>query len=406
MWLGIALLVVASASGAWGFPQDQQKAAYAPAEYGAYQAAAREEHPQNRVKALDDFVAKYPMSALLPNVYRDYYIAYYPQKNYMKTIEYADKELALGEKVDIEKRLEAYIARAQAFFAGQADKSLQTPETLAKTRDAAAEGLETLASWQKPERMSDEQFAMQKKSVGVLFNSIAGIANSQLKDYKSAEASYRAALALDPNDAVTHSRLGLVYLQETPPQAPDGFWELSRSIALRGPHEAQERTYLRSQLLQYQQLSCEKLGDDEINELVTLAASSGNRPATLSIPSANDLQKTRDDTDNFLPWLQEGGDHGKTMWLATCGLTYPDVAIRVMEITPSSGDNLTLQVFRAPTREAMQAATAPNMEVHVVGQPEAKRIQKDEFVRFTGTLSTYQQRPFVLTWDNAKVNIR
>ena len=34
----------------------------------------------------------------------------------------------------------------------------------------------------------------------------------------------------------------------------------------------------------------------------------------------------------------------------------------------------------------MQAATAPNMEVHVVGQPDAKRIQKDDYVRFTGTL--------------------
>ena len=107
---------------------------------------------------------------------------------------------------------------------------------------------------------------------------------------------------------------------------------------------------------------------------------------------------------NFLPWLQEGGDHGKTMWLATCGLEYPDVAVRVMEVTPGDGDNLTLKVFRAPTEEEMQAATGPNMEVHVMGQPEAKRIQKDDYVRFTGTVSGYSQSPFLLTWDNAKVN--
>ena len=29
---------------------------------------------------------------------------------------------------------------------------------------------------------------------------------------------------------------------------------------------------------------------------------------------------------------------------------------------------------------------------------------KDDFVRFTGTLSGYTQSPFLLTWDNAKVN--
>ena len=47
------------------------------------------------------------------------------------------------------------------------------------------------------------------------------------------------------------------------------------------------------------------------------------------------------------------------MWLATCGLEYPDVAVRVMEVTPGDGDNLTLKVFRAATEEEMQAATGP-----------------------------------------------
>jgi len=52
----------------------------------------------------------------------------------------------------------------------------------------------------------------------------------------------------------------------------------------------------------------------------------------------------------------------------------------------------------------MQAASEPNMEVHVIGQPDARRIPKDEFVRFTGTLNGYQPTPFLLTWDDAKIN--
>jgi tetratricopeptide (TPR) repeat protein len=405
-WLTIALLSWVGAAAGWAAsPQDQQaKPAYSLAEYNAFQTAHNEQNAQAKVKALDDFVVKYPASALLQYVYFDYYHAYYTLKNYPQTIEFADKLLALGDKVDFGSRLDALLARAEAFFGGSSDKAMQTPEQLTKARDAAAQGLQMLGSWQKPDKWTDDQFTQQKKSIGMMFNSVAGISESGLKDYKSAVDSYKAALAIDPNDAVTHYRLGAAYLQSTPPDGPSGYWELARAIALKVPGDTQVRAYLRSQLLHYQQLSCDKLVDDEMNQLVTLAAAGGDRPATLSIPSADDLKKAQEDTADFMPWLQEGGDHGKTMWMATCGLEYPDVAVRVMEITPGDGDRVTLKVFRAATEEEMQAATAPNMEVHVMGQPEAKRIQKDDFVRFTGTLTAYSQSPFMLTWDNAKVN--
>jgi hypothetical protein len=258
--------------------------------------------------------------------------------------------------------------------------------------------------------MTDDQFAAQKKSIGILLNSVAGLASSGLKDSKGAIAAYKAVLAIDPNDALTHYRLGIADLQETPPQALDGYWELSRAVALKVPSTDQVKAYLRSQILKYQQPSCDKLVDDEVNNLVTLAAASSDRPASLTIPSADDLMKARDDTANFIPWLQEGGDHGKVMWLATCGLEYPDVGVKVIDITPGDGDNLTLKVYRplatdpdAAAKE-MDAATTPNMEVHVAGQPDAKRVQKDDEVRFTGTLTSYSQSPFLLTWEMAKIN--
>jgi len=89
-------------------------------------------------------------------------------------------------------------------------------------------------------------------------------------------------------------------------------------------------------------------------------------PATLSIPSAADLQKARDDTTNFLPNLKAGGDAGKVMWLASCGLEYPDVGVRVMDAPAVDGDNVTLKVFRGATPEEIEAATDANMEVHIV----------------------------------------
>lgn len=415
-WIGAASLTAALLAGssavtAWAAPQDQaQKPAYTLPEYNAYQAAHSEKDPQAKVKALDAFVMSYPNSALLPYVYRDYYLSYYQLKNYPQTLDYVDKLLALGDKIDLGTRLESLVARGQAYFVGSTDKALQTPEAYTKARDAAAQGLQTLAQWQKPANMTDDQFAAQKKSIGILLNSVAGLASSGLKDSKGAETAYKAVLAIDPNDALTHYRLGIAYLQETPPVALDGYWELSRAIALKVPSTDQVKAYLRNQVLKYQQPSCDKLVDDEVNNLVTLAAASSDRPASLTIPSADDLMKARDDTANFIPWLQEGGDHGKVMWLATCGLEYPDVGVKVIEATPGEGDNLTFKVYRPIAADAdaaakeMDAATTPNMEVHVAGQPDAKRVQKDDEVRFTGTLTGYSQSPFLLTWDMAKIN--
>jgi len=408
--MGVALLVATSGTRVWAAPQDQAKPAYTLPEYNAYQAAHMEKDPANKIKLLDDFVAKYPMSALLMFVYNDYYTDYYAQKNYPKTLEYIDKLLALGDKVDIGTRIQSLAYRAQAFFAGSSMKELQTPDALAKARDAAADGLKTLAAWQKPDKMTDDQFANQKKSLGFVFDSVAGISESSLKDYKAAQGSFQAALVINPMDALTHFRLGTAYLQDMPPLVLDGAWELSRAIALKAPGDAQIRAYLRSQVLNYQQVSCDKLVDDEINNLITLAGSSADRPSSLTLPSAADLSKARDDTADFLPWLMEGADHGNVMWLATCGLEYPDVGVKVVEVDPGDGDNVTLKVYRpsatdpdAASKE-MDAAMTANMEVHVVGQPDAKKLMKDDEVRFTGTLTGYTQSPFLLTWDMAKVN--
>ena len=416
-WVSVALiaaaLVISAAAATWAAAQEQQqqqaKPNYTLAEYNAYQAAHNEKDPQMKLKDLDDFVMKFPGSALMMYIYGDYYTTYYAQKNYPKTIEYVDKLLALP-MVDLGTKLQSLGYRAQAMLYGSGDKALQTPESYTKAKDAAAQGLQTLNQWQKPQNMTDDQFANNKKGLGVLFNSVAGIAESGLKDYKGAADSYKAVLALDPNDAVTHFRLGVAYLQEMPADAPNGFWELSRSIALKGPGEAQVRTYLRNQLLHYQQPSCDKLADDEMNQMITLAGTSPERPASMTIPSNEELQKARDDTANFLPWLQEGGDHGRVMWLATCGLEYPDVGVKVLDIMPGDNDSFTLKVYRPAAADPdaaakeMDAATTPNMEVHIASQPDVKRLMKDDAVRFTGTLKDYQQSPFLLTWDNAKIN--
>src|SRR3974390_2557502 len=67
---------------------------YTVAEYNAYTAAANDKNPATQLKALDDFVAKYPNSCLLNYIYPLYYQNYAAQKNFPKVMDYADKELA------------------------------------------------------------------------------------------------------------------------------------------------------------------------------------------------------------------------------------------------------------------------------------------------------------------------
>ena len=404
----IALGMGSGAAKLWAAPQaapDQAKPGYSLAEYNQYQAADKEQNPQQKVKLLDDFVKAYPNSSLMPYIYRDYYTAYMGLKNFAQSIEYADRMIALGDKIDTTGRLEAYYTRAQAFYLGMSDKALQTPDSLTKTRDAAIAGLKTLEDLKKPDNVDAAQFEQQKKGVKVLFNAVAALSSTSMKDFAAAAGYYKTLLSIDPNDAVSHYRLGIVYLQMTPPMGSDGFWELARAIDLKIPNDAQVRAYLKNQIIRYQQPACDKLVDDQMNELLTSASSATDRPSTLNVPSAADLQKARDDTANFIPALTAGGDAGKAMWLASCGLEYPDVGVRVMEPPMVEGDTVTLKVFRGATPEEIEAATMANMTVKIDGQPEAKKLDKDAVVRFTGTLTGYTQNPFMLMWDKAKINM-
>jgi tetratricopeptide (TPR) repeat protein len=405
--LWIALGCGTGAGKLWAAPraaQDQSKPGYSLAEYNQYQAADKETNSQQKIKLLDDFVKAYPNSTLMPYVYRDYYTTYMQLKNFCQAIDYADKMIALGDKIDTTGRLEAYYTRAQAFYLGMADKCLQTPDALTKARDTALAGLKTLDDLKKPDNVDDKQFEAQKKGVKVLFNAVAALSSTSMKDYAAAAGYYKTLLSIDPTDAVSHYRLGIVDLQMNPPMGSDGFWELARAIDLKIPNDAQVRAYLKNQIIRYQQPACDKLVDDQVTELLTLAASATDRPATLNVPSAADLQKARDDTANFIPSLMAGGDAGKAMWLASCGLEYPDVGVRVMEPPVVDGDTVALKVFRGATPEEIEAATAPNMGVKIEGQPEAKRLEKDAVVRFTGTLTGYTQNPFMLNWEKAKIN--
>jgi hypothetical protein len=176
---GLAVAFLLAGAAAWAVPQNQPQSP-TPAEQNAYQAAHNESDAQAKIKLLDDFTAQYPDSPLLPEAYTDYYLAYFSLKNYPETIAYADKLVALGDKVDAGSRILALVSREIAYSEDCADSALQTPAALAKTKEAAAQGLQLLSQWQKPVNpptnaavnvnmsngttgdLTDEQFALEK----------------------------------------------------------------------------------------------------------------------------------------------------------------------------------------------------------------------------------------------------
>lgn len=401
-------LILGSTAGAQDTSTGKQP--YTIAEYNAYQACAAEKNPAPLIKCLDDFTSKYPNSNLLVYIYPLYYRAYGALKNYPKVIENADKLTAIGDKAEAPIRYEALYYRSLAYTSAPAPKDTDpdAKDRATKARDTAVAGLKALGDLKKPDTASDADFAAQKKGPTILLNFTAGNASMTLKDAAAAIGFFKAALELDPDDPVTNYRLGQAYQATTPPQTMDAFWSFARAVTAKRAAETQAKSvqaYLRRLIASYQGGTvCENLTDAELTELLTLAKSSMDRPASYTLASSADLDAARKDMTiaSVITDLKAGGDKSKISWLASCGLEFPDVPAKVIEITP--GDIIGFKLAFVTSEAEFDAATTANMEIKVGGQPDASRVEKDSAIHFTGTLVSYDPDPtFMVHWDKAKI---
>jgi len=395
--------LAAQDAGAGGAAQPK----YTMPEYNAYTACAAEKNPATQVKCLDDFVAKYPSSSLLNYVYKLYYSNYYNQKNFPKTIEYSDKQLALGDKLTPTERYEAYYARAIAF------SNLPNPNADAAkaARAAASAGLKSIDAVPKPDEVDAAKFASDKKLGTIFFNGVAGIAGLAAKDCAGAAESFKAVLAITPDDLTSNANLGKAYSCMTPPQPLDALWAYARAATSKNANEQYSKSmkgYIRNLIGKYQGGTvCDPLTDAELNELLQLASSSVDRPASYTLVSSADLDTARASMTiaSVVTDLKAGGDKAKLTWTASCGLEFPGVPGKALEINPSA-DSTVLKLAFVTTDAEFEAATTPNMEVAIksADQPQAAKIEKDAFVHFTGTIESYDPDPaFMLHWDKAKI---
>jgi tetratricopeptide (TPR) repeat protein len=398
----------AMAQGTGGSAAGPQK--YTMAEYKDQQAAAAETNPAAQIKLLDDFVAKYPNSALLNYIYPLYYKNYGTQKNFPKTIEYCDKLIALGDKASVSEKYEALTIRAFAYD----NIPNPDPQTAKAAHDAALAGVKIVDSVPKPEGVDDAKFAEDKKRSIIFFYGTAANAALAAKDCAGAVESYKAVLAVTPDDLTSNYSLGKAYGCTNPPQQVDSLWAYARAATSKNATETQSKsvkTYLRKLIVNFQGGTvCDALSDAEMNELLQLASSSVDRPASYKLPSSADLDAARKDMTiaSVFTDLKAGGDKAKLTWTASCGLEFPDVPGKVIGVT-GGADPVVIKTAFVTTDAEFEAATTANMEFKIPSQPEAGKINPKSdpppFVHITGTLTSYDPDPaFMIHLEKGKVS--
>jgi len=390
---------------------------YTMPEYNSEQACQSEKNPTTMAKCLDDFVAKYPNSNLLIYVYPLYIQAYGQLKDYPKVIAYAQKEESLGDKIDATAKFNSYFTQAVAYTTLLGDPRFKNKEaqdpTLAKAIvDAVGKGLTTLGTVKKPDNVAEDAWGAQVKQFKITLNTVGAQASTVLKDYPSVINFYKAVLAVNPDEPITNYSLGRTYLSLTPPQPMDAIWYVARAVSSKSATEAQVKQltpYLRKLIENYQGGTvCDSITDSEQKELLQRAASSVDRPSSYNLPSSADLDTARKDMTiaSVVADLKAGGDKSKITWLASCGLEFPGVPGKVIEVVPGAADSdpIVFKIAFVTSDAEFDAATTPNMDLKVVGQPEAKRVEKDGAVHFTGTLVSYDPDPaFMLHWEKGKI---
>ncbi|HEX4075857.1 MAG TPA: tetratricopeptide repeat protein [Candidatus Acidoferrales bacterium] len=422
----LAGLVWASIAARPGAAQAAQSAqpTYTMQEYNSFQACQAEKDPVSKMNCLDGFITKYPNSTLIKyigQVYMQVCNQYAQAKDYAHAISCADRVLGLGDKMDVTVQLQAIQLRIQAFSASFNASAPDATAQLTKERDDAALAVQLLPKLPKPENVADEQFDAQKKQIAAFFNTAIAAADFQMKDYPNAITAYKTVLANTPNDALAEYRLGLAYMALTPPQPLDGMWAVARAIDLKIPDADKVKDYLRKTMINYEQPTCDTLIDGQLNEMLQLAQNSPDRPATYTIPASADLLKIAQSSTivTVLQDLSGGGDKAKMTWLAICGAEFPEVVGKIIDVQKSDA-YVDFMVYFGATQADVEAATTANMDVKVwtapnpaatagaasdiPPQPDVVRLEKDDPIRFSGTLVAYDPSPFMLHWDKVKVD--
>jgi hypothetical protein len=173
---------------------------------------------------MEAFVATYPNSVVAEDALEEAMAAYQEAGDRGKVEATASRILQLDP--DNVRALAPVVALMRlAHTEGQPTKK---PATL---RELADKGLKRIALWEKPEGMTERNFAKLRAQMKDIFCGAAGFAALQEKDYIAARDYYSNALDIDPNNLQDVYQLGIADLEMTSIDVR-GFWYVARASRL------------------------------------------------------------------------------------------------------------------------------------------------------------------------------
>jgi tetratricopeptide (TPR) repeat protein len=369
-----------------------------PAEYNAYVAAVSGTDANAHISGLEAFLEHYPNSVMKNQALEILMVAYQQTNNVPKTIETANKLIAVDPCNERALALLAYLDR---MLAQGGDKN--AAQELADGKKDGEQGLSCF------DKVTDPEIKKNQPQMEQIFNSVVGVADLQDKDYPGAIKSLKPAADASPNDFSVVYPLALAYWPDpktptTPDNAMNAIWYAARASAIAPPQaQAQIEKYARSLYVRYHG------GDDGWPDVLAKAKAGGAPPADLSTlikpaPTPAEQAKamiaqTSPDKMDFATWefvLQNGSPEDQaTVWNAIKGKAV-QMNGTVISTTPQ-------QFMIAGSSDDIDAKKA-DITLNFEDKVPVRLVPKDgASFDFQGEPSSYTSNPFMMVMDKGQL---
>lgn len=403
-------------------PAQAQRSPYGVEEYNAYVDTTRAQNPSEQLQTIEAFLKKYPQSVLRAFVYPSQAQAAFRLQQHAKVIEAVDGFLAMdrAQVTSLYKQsqyndtqidgsyYQMLVLYTFSFLQSFRNGTPEADVLAARAAERAQQALELhqqLYSQVPPpaDPAQRKQFEEQKAQQEASFHKVLAFGAWRKKDYDTAAREYAILLGHTPDDAWINYQLGLASLQKSSPEYRPGFWHVARAVALNIPKSGDVREYLLKTVGAYQGVLPGCL-TRQVDGMIARAKENPRPPADWRVIPAEQVNAVRQDLSvkRIFEDLKAGGESGDVIWLASCGMEFPELAGEVIDTTENTDNVVTLRV--AAGQEAVDAKLA-NVEVKVVAPPEAKNLKAGDIIRFSGILTDYANEPqFLVKLTDGKVN--
>jgi hypothetical protein len=201
-----------------------------PAEYNDYTNAVGQSDPKAKAQAIEAFLQKYPMSVVKTDLL-EMLMATYQPIDQTKAADTAKRLLEVDPNNLRALFLVAYIDKAKG-----AQAMGSSPQSAAPLLDEAAQEAQKGLTATKPANMDEADFKKLKDATTPIFYSAIALDDQNKKDMTGAIQNFTDELKAYPAEQTTSGQalndtylLGEAYAQQTPPDAKNAAWFLTRA---------------------------------------------------------------------------------------------------------------------------------------------------------------------------------